>query len=297
LTVANDPRATPDTRIALLKLLGELGRPDCVPFLLKLMAANEPEGVKLAALAALQSFDGAEISSELLRQYRAMNERLRSRTREVLLSRKNWARAFLQGVDQGKYPANEVSVEQLRQISLYQDKQLDDLVRKNWGNITSGTPDEKLAEMRRLNNDLRAGVGDPVKGREVFKNTCAICHRLFDEGGQIGPDLTHANRKDQSYLLASIVDPSAVIRKEFLSYNVETADGRFLSGLIAEQSPNSVTILMANNERATISRDKIKTIQESPVSLMPENLLKALKPQELRDLFGYLQSEESSASK
>jgi putative heme-binding domain-containing protein len=226
-----------------------------------------------------------------------LNDRLRSRTRDLLLSRKSSALAFLEEIDQGKHPAAEVPVEQLRQISLHQDKQLDELVRKHWGNIASGTPEEKLAEMRRLNNDLRAGSADPLRGREVFKNICAVCHRLFDEGGQIGPDLTHANRKDQSYLLASIVDPSAVVRKEFLNYNVETTDGRFLSGLIGEQSPNSVTILMANNERATISRDKIKSLQESAISLMPENLLKGLKPQELRDLFGYLQSEKPSTVK
>jgi len=292
LTMANDSRAAADIRIPLLKLLGELGWPDCVPSLLKLLPTNEPEAIKLAALDAVQTFEKDEIASELLRQYPAMSNRLRVRAREVLLSRKSWALAFIQSIDQGTFPANEVPVEQLRQISLYQDGQLDDLVRKHWGNITSGTPEEKLAEMRRLNNDLRAGSADPVKGREVFKSACGVCHRLFDEGGQIGPDLTHANRKDQSYLLASIVDPGAVIRKEFLSYNVETADGRLLSGLIAEQSPSSVTILMANNERTAISHDKIKSLRESPVSLMPDNLLKTLKPQELRDLFGYLQSEK-----
>jgi putative heme-binding domain-containing protein len=248
-------------------------------------------------LDALQHFDQESTAAELLGQYPRLSDRLRSRARDILLSRKSSALAFLQEIDQGKFPAAEVPVEQLRQISLYQDKQLDELVRKHWGNISGGTPEEKLAEMRRLNNDLRAAGSDPARGREVFKNTCAPCHRLFDDGGQIGPDLTHANRKDQSYLLASIVDPSAIIRKEFLSYNVETDDGRLLSGLIAEQSPNSVTILLASNERATINREKIKSIQESPVSLMPENLFKGLKPQELRDLFGYLRSEKPSASK
>ena len=67
---------------------------------------------------------------------------------------------------------------------------------------------------------------------------------------------------------------------------------RFLTGLIAEQSADRITILAANNERATIARDQIKTLQESPVSLMPENLLNGLKPQELRDLFSYLQSDK-----
>ena len=65
-----------------------------------------------------------------------------------------------------------------------------------------------------------------------------------------------------------------------------------MAGLIAEQNPGSITLLGANNERTMIARDKIEAIEESPVSLMPENLLKELKPQELRDLFSYLQSHQ-----
>ena len=130
----------------------------------------------------------------------------------------------------------------------------------------------------------------------MFRKHCATCHKLFDEGEAIGPDLTHANRKDGDYLLVSIVDPSAVIRNEHLAYNVQTTDGRSLSGLIVEQTPNAVTLLDGKNQRTKIARDKIESMQESPVSLMPENLLKELKPQELRDLFSYLQRDKLPAA-
>jgi putative heme-binding domain-containing protein len=72
---------------------------------------------------------------------------------------------------------------------------------------------------------------------------------------------------------------------------VRTTDGRVLTGLLAEQTPGAVTVLSARNERARVSRDRIESVEESPVSLMPENILKELKPQELRDLFRYLQSD------
>ena len=81
-----------------------------------------------------------------------------------------------------------------------------------------------------------------------------------------------------------------------MSFVVQTTDGRVLTGLLAEQSPGSVTLLGAKNERTTIERDKIESISESPTSLMPENLLSPLKPQELRDLFSYLQSEPAPES-
>ena len=287
--LATDRRAPTASRLAVLELLGEVGTPACVPVLLPLLDGSEPEAVRLAALAALQRFDRDDVATAVLGHYPRMGGRLRSRACAALLSRKRWALEFLRGVDRGQYPAGEVAVDQLRPVALYGDKELDALVRKHWGNIQAGTAEEKLAEMRRLSNDLRAGAGNPSSGRELFVKHCAACHRLFGEGNLIGPDLTHANRKDRDYLLASIVDPSAVIRKEYLSYNVQTTDGRLLTGLIIEQTGASITVAGANNQRTVIARNQVEEIRESPVSLMPENLLRVLKPQELRDLFSYLQ--------
>jgi hypothetical protein len=41
--------------------------------------------------------------------------------------------------------------------------------------------------------------------------------------------------------------------------------------------------------------DWVEVIEPAPVSLMPEDLLKGLRPQDLRDLFSYLESEREPA--
>jgi putative membrane-bound dehydrogenase-like protein len=292
VALATDPAAPPEARRTLLQALGEVGRPGCVAPILTLVGGGEPEVVQLAALDALQRFDQEDVAAALLRHYPKLSPGLRARACEVLLSRRAWAGALLGEIGAGRLTAKEVSVGQLRVVALHKDRALDDLVRKHWGNVRPGTAEEKLAEMRRLGNDLRAGSGDRAAGRELFRKHCATCHKLFGEGESLGPDLTHANRKDRDYLLASIVDPSAVIRKEYLAYDVQTTDGRSLTGLIAEQGPNAVTLLDAKNQRTKVPRDRIESLEESPVSLMPEGLLKGLKPQELRDLFSYLQSDK-----
>jgi putative heme-binding domain-containing protein len=292
--LAVDANTPIEIRLKLLQALGEVAEPGYVVPLLKLITGRQtslaPEAVRLAALEALQRLNQGEIAAQLLQAYLNMPGRLRARTTEILLTRRSWALQLLKEIDRGNIPAKEVGVDQLRLVALHKDKQLDQLVRKHWGNIQGGTAEEKLAEMRRLSNDLRASSGNPMLGRELFKKHCATCHRLFDDGNILGPDLTHSNRHDRDYLLVNIVDPSAVIRKEFLSYNVQTRDGRLLTGLIAEQSPAGLTLLGANNQRTVIARDKIERIDDSAISLMPENLLKELKPQDLRDLFSYLQS-------
>jgi putative heme-binding domain-containing protein len=293
LALALDRAASAPVRRTMLELVGEAAQPNAVAPLLKFLGSSEPEMYQVQVLAALQSFDRPEVAEKLLDVYPQLAANVRARAGQVLLSRRAWARLFLQGIDELKYPAKDVPLEPLRQIALHRDAELDRLVRKHWGNIAGGTPEEKLAEIRRLNNDLRAASGNPHRGRELFRQHCATCHRLFDEGTAIGPDLTHANRKDRDYLLVSIVDPSAVIRKEFLNFTVQTTDGRLLTGLVVEQTANTVTLLGAKNERTILSRDKIESIQEAPVSLMPENLLKELKPADLRDLFQFLQSEQT----
>jgi putative heme-binding domain-containing protein len=218
-----------------------------------------------------------------------MSPQLRLRTRDVLFGRPATALAFLQSVDQGIINSQEVPTTQLRQLALLKNEEVDTLVREHWGNIGPGTTEEKLATMRRFNNDLRAGSGNTAAGKTVFTKACAACHQFYGEGNKIGPDLTTANRSDRAALLANIVDPSAVIRREFLNYVVITASGRVVTGLMAEQDAASITILDANNGRTRIDRSDVDECKESDVSMMPERLLDPLTPQQLRDLFSYVE--------
>jgi putative heme-binding domain-containing protein len=284
-----------ELRLNLIQLLGELCDPSDAERLLKLVGGG-PEPFQFAALDALPVFDRAELASELLVRYPKLSPRVQARVRQLLLSRKPWARSILVEVDAGRLAPTDFTMEQLRVVALHEDKQLDDLVRKHWGSVSRGTSEEKLAEMRRFNNDLNAGKGDPARGHEIFSRICAVCHTLFGEGGKVGPDLTHSNR-DREFLLGSIVDPSAAIRKEYIAYEVSTKDGRILSGVLADQSGGNLTLATSTGERAVIPQSQVASLRESAVSLMPEDLVKPLKPEELRDLFSYLRSSQPPGRK
>ncbi|MBL8851561.1 MAG: c-type cytochrome, partial [Planctomycetaceae bacterium] len=204
------------------------------------------------------------------------------------------ARAWLETVDRGEIKPEVTPVDQIRRVALLNDPDLDALVKKHWGNLAAASPEEKLAEVRRLNNDVRAAAGDAAAGKLLFTKNCATCHQLYGEGQKVGPDLTTANRQDRDFLLVSMVDPSSVVRKEYVSMVIATTSGRVVTGLPVDRSGGVITLVDSKGEKTTVPEAEIDTFEESTVSLMPDNLYRQFKPQELRDLFAYLQSQPAA---
>jgi len=113
------------------------------------------------------------------------------------------------------------------------------------------------------------------KGRGVYNRVCAACHKLFGEGGEIGPDLTGSNRADLDYLLENILDPSAVIGRDYQLSTVKTRDGRLVAGMI-HAATNDVITLKTLAETVTVPRKDVEALETSDVSMMPEGLFEVL---------------------
>ena len=289
--IATDPRRPTGVRVAMLELLAQLGSPSCVPAVLPLLEAAEPPDLQAAALKTLARFQRQEIAGAILAAYHRFGPELKSACRRVLFTRRDWAAGFLHGVDAGQFDPKVVAVEELRGLDLFDDQEIHDLVAKYWGRVSRGTPEEKLADIRRFKNDLRAAEGHPAAGFQVFKEHCAKCHKIFGAGEEVGPDLTAANRQDQDYLLVSMVDPSSFIRLEYVSVQLLTDDGRMMTGLVTKETPAAITLVDSKGEATTIARDTVDEMMPVETSQMPEDLLTPLTPQQRRDLFAFLRSD------
>lgn len=291
LQLAKDPNVSEAERVRLIEVLGQTAQRDSIAPLVELLKGSEKKPIQFAALLALQRFPDSQVAKAVLDLYSKMPMDVRARARNLLFSRPSWALQSLQAVDAGVIQPSEVGLDQLRQIALHQDTELNKLVQKNWGKIQSESEGIKRARVGGIASILGQAKGDPARGKPLFQQNCGICHTLFGEGNNIGPDLSGADRKNRDLMLTSIVDPNVVIRKEYINHDVTTKDDRALSGLLVESTPQTITILDRNNQRTILPRAEVKQLRESSVSLMPEGILDLLQPQQIRDLLSYLQSD------
>lgn len=290
LALIGEPKTPVADRVALIETVGATNHPECVPRMIACLVPAEPAAMQTAALSALQNYTDDAVADALLARYASFTSEMKTHARGVLVSRANWAQELVDAVRQGRIDAKEVEIEQVRQMLAHQRPQLQVRIESLWGKVTPATTREKLGKINAVKTMLAKDKGDPARGKPLMTKHCGTCHQLFGEGNKIGPDLTAADRKNLTVLVPNVVDPSAVIRPEFVAYTLATSDGRVLTGLLAESTADSVTLLDAKNVRTTINRADIDELEPMAASLMPERILDPLSDEEIRDLFAYLQS-------
>ena len=94
----------------------------------------------------------------------------------------------------------------------------------------------------------------------LFGRICAQCHKLYGQGGDVGPDLTGSDRANPDYILENVLDPSATVGRDYTLTTVATRDGRLVAGIVREQSPAALVIQTAS-ERITLPREDVEAIK------------------------------------
>ena len=242
------------------------------------------------ALQGMAAFDDA--GPLIAQNYTRVRPDFRPGVLTALCSRPAFATALLDAVADGKIARNTVTPYHARQIAALADAAVSKRLAEVWGSVatTSDQKKKRIAEVKAaLPPDVLAKA-DIENGRTLFTQTCAACHTLYDlgqTGANLGPNLTGSGRENIDYLLENIVDPSALVPADYKLSTVTLKDGRVLSGFIAKQDAQTLT-LRTMTETQTLDRTTIARTEASPQSLMPEGILDALKPEQVRDLFGFL---------
>lgn len=285
--MAMDSTRSIDVRYqALETLLNSSQSEDLLPVIRQLVNITETQALSLRGLARF--YDPQTITSMLAR-YRYLKSEARQSLLDTVCSRKEYVLLLLNAVDKKQVPQQDVSAFHVRQLRNFRDAQVEQKLNQVWG-MTRETPEKKRAQIEGYKTLLtaeRLQKSDRIQGRALYEKTCAKCHRLFGNGGNIGPDLTGSNRTNMDYLLENMVDPSALIPKGYEMVVVALKDGRVLNGTVIRQTEQQLT-LQTQTERLVFDRRQIEEMNQSKLSLMPEGQLEKLTKQQLADLIAYL---------
>jgi putative membrane-bound dehydrogenase-like protein len=280
--IALDDKAEIPARESALQTLIEARPADLRAICEQLLEVRQ---LNMTAARGLALFDDPEIGKQLVKNYR----KFAPAVIDTLVSRPAFAKALLTEMAAGKIPRTDLTAFHARQIRAFNDEALSKQLVDAWGELRESAADKKqlIEKFKTQLTPETLAKANLSMGRMLYTAVCGSCHIMYGQGGKIGPDLTGSGRASLDYLLENIADPSGVVSADFRMSILTLKDGRILSGVVTESNDRTLT-LRTVAEPLTVDRAEIVKQETSPMSMMPEGLLLAFQPDQIRDLIAYL---------
>jgi putative heme-binding domain-containing protein len=248
-----------------------------------LLNAQVPTTIQQAALNGLKQTKGAKIGETLVSGWRGYGPNTRQEVMNLLFSRTEWIQELLAAIEAGKISTGELGLPQQQKILFHSQP----AIRARAAKLFSAMNADRQ-EILKQYDVVKTLTGNASKGAALFRQHCASCHKFKDEGNNVGPDLGSVADKSVPALLVAILNPNQAVDAAYVNYFLETRNGRELSGIIAAETPNSVTIRATGGIEEIVLRSDLKELRSSGLSLMPEGFETALKPQDMADLIAHV---------
>ncbi len=279
-------------RESALKVLLQAKDAATAKILLNIVSNDSPASLRRQAIQALASLKDAETPQILGAALPKLSANELPDAVNTLASTKEGSKALLKAVEAKTVPATALSPFLVRQLTAFDDVEINALIKSAWGDVNAPKADlgERTKKYKTLLTPAALAKGDLTKGKMLYTATCGQCHKLFGEGQNVGPDITGSNRADLNYLLENVLDPNAVIGKAYQLNLFTMKDGRVMSGVIKDENPAAVKIAMMGGVEFTLPQADIAKREVSKLSTMPEGLFDALQPEMVVDLVKYLQT-------
>jgi len=281
-----DEKLTIEVRVEAARALALLRPDNGDSVLLQLVSGNVPISLRVEAARSLSAYPRPDLADGVLADWEKYPPQVRGEIVSTLASRREWSRTLLAAVGEKRVARTELTDNHILRIRAYRDRALDEQILKVWGKFRD-TPADLTKLIDKVRSSLFEGDASFDRGKVVFENLCAKCHKFEGKGADVGPALDGAAR-DIEYLLANILDPNRVIGQPYFIHLIERKNGTSEFGLLAGEDQLSITLKGENGALKVIAKKDIDshTIQEK--SLMPEGLDKNLTPQALRDVIRYV---------
>lgn len=293
--VAADRGAPAVERLAAVRLLGYGSFDQAGALLADLLHPRETQDMHQAAVQALGMIADPRVADLLASReaWGMFSTPIRAAALSALLSRPERTAIFLDALEAGKIAPQTIDPISRRQLENHKDAALKERASAIFSQVQTTDRTAVYEEYK----SVFTLDPDPVSGREVFKNHCASCHRFQEDGFDVGPDLTGIRSQPRESILLHIIKPNSEVLPGYENVLVETRNFESFSGIIVSENESTVTIRSAMGVENTINREDIDAMTSGSLSLMPEELEKAMSRQEMRDLIGFLKGEGLQAQR
>lgn len=285
---AADETADPAARAAAIRTLRLSPFAEVKAFLAKCLDVRQPQPVTLAALETLARYDAPEVPAIVLAAWPSMSPKIRATAIATLLARPAWVEAFLDAVEKKVVLPTDLEPARVKLLL----KSPDEKVRVRVAKLFAGTGPSKRQDAIVKYQKALDLKGDAAKGKTVFKDSCASCHKLEGVGEAVGPDLASVKTRGLDSVLTNIIDPNREVLPQYYTYLLIADDDTIISGMIAAETTNSVTVRKTDGTSDTVQRVKIASLRSTGLSAMPEGLEEKIDLQAMADLLAYLSSIE-----
>lgn len=287
--VAADPDAGESERVAALSVLGTLPseKESDVEILLELLTPQTPLTIQLAALDACARCQTADLAGRLLAEWDAQSPAVRSKVLDILASRENWLEDLLSAVEEGTILPSHIDLPHQQQLLQHPNE----AIRQRVGNLFTAMSSSARKDIVQTYLDERHETGDVEAGRQLFRKHCSACHRLEDFGNAVGPDLAPYSLKPLEALAHAVFDPNQAVDPRYLAYVAVLADGRLTTGLLKNETANSLGLVNKEGKEEVLLRTDIDELRNTGKSLMPEGFEKEFTPETFDHLWAFIKSQ------
>jgi putative heme-binding domain-containing protein len=288
-TKATDANETLKARSAAITLLGQADYSTVGATLNELLDAHQPPEIQTAAIHALAQISDPSVGPSLVIRDRwtSYTPAMRDTVLTAIMGNTNFIQALFAAIEKGDVPPLTVNGDRRTQLMRHKDEAIKTKAVALFKDI-------KPTDRMKAYDDSKpilALNGDSKNGHAVFQKNCIACHVFAGEGHIVGPDLTGIRNQPKDVLLLHIVIPEYEINPVYTCYNVETKDGQTYTGLLTAETPSAITLRMSQGVEQQIGRSTISAMLTSRLSLMPQDLEKAMTKQDMADLLAFLKGE------
>jgi putative membrane-bound dehydrogenase-like protein len=251
-----------------------------------LISPNNPPEIQLAAIQSLGNLNSAEAGDILTEPaaWKAYTPKTKGAVIATLVSRSILRNQLLKSIENEKIKPAEIPSSTRQSLMKANDEKVKIRAVNLFKELESGGRMKVYEDLKSV-LDLN---GKADNGQGVFRTNCATCHTFAGEGGNVGPDLSGISNQPSLAVLLHTIVPNYEVYPGFQAITVTTNEGKQITGRIAAESSNSLSLKTAYGTEENILRTQIKNIDNPGLSLMPNGLEQNMSEQELADLLAYL---------